>query len=300
MQLNDSKVRLLHWCINSPELAHAKEVLPLKQEANSKLNNWLASLDRKPIKIHQFLQGNATKRLGLYFESLWQFYLEHGPHWQLLGHNLQIIEQKQTLGELDILALNQDSDYYHIELAVKFYLQHPDQSGKECHHWIGPQTHDQLDIKLKILNERQFPILHHSQSQKLLKSLNIGKPIHQRLVLKGYLFHQFQHSYLLPIEVNPQCNIGQWLHQKDINTLTNNHDTWAFIEKPQWLGPLILPKVKNSHLVMCNTTANQFAHKHFLAKPNNYALMLVKLTERQNVYEEEKRYMIMCDAWPNI
>ena len=300
MQLNDPKVRLLHWCINSPELAHAKAVLPLKQEASSKLNNWLISLDQKPAKLHQFLKGSTTKRLGIYFEKLWQFYLEHGPQWQLLGHNLQIIEQKKTLGELDILAHNQLSGYYHIELAVKFYLQYPGQSGQECQHWIGPQTRDQLDIKLKTLNKRQFPILHHDQTQELLSSFNIDQTIQQRLVLKGYLFHQFQHAYLLPIDVNHQCNIGQWLHQKNISALTQDHDTWAFIEKQQWLGPLVLPKVKDDHVTMCSAMANQFVQDHFSAKPNNHALMLIKLNEKPDTYEEQTRYLIVSDAWPNL
>ena len=299
MQLIDSKVRLLQWCINSPELAHTKQVLPLIGEADSELNQWLLALDQKPDSLHRFLETINTKRLGLYFESLWQFYLENGPNWQLLKHNWQIIEEKQTLGELDVLAFNPSLGYLHMELAVKFYLQHPNHSGQECHHWLGPQSRDRLDIKLKTLNERQFPILHHPQCQALLANLKIKQPIHQRLIFKGYLFNRFQNAYSLPTDVNPLCNMGEWLHQKYIAELTQGHDTWSFVKKSQWLGPLKLPKSENKHLIMGKEKTNKFVHDHFAGSQGNYALMLIKLIENQNEYAEINRYFIMDDAWPN-
>ncbi len=300
MQLIDPKVRQLQWSINSPELAYANEVLPLKSQADSCLNHWLTALDQKPDTLHRFLETRKTQRLGLYFESLWQFYLENGPNWQLLNHNLQIIEKKQTLGELDVLAHNASLGYLHMELAVKFYLQQPNQSGQETHHWLGPQSRDRLDIKLKTLNEKQFPILNHPQCQALLTNLEIKPPIHQRLILKGYLFHQFNHTYSLPIDVNPQCHMGEWLHQKNITELTHAHDTWAFVKKPQWLGPLKLPKLESGCLIMNKEKVNEFVRNHFFSSPNNYALILIKLAEKQNAHEEIKRYFIVADAWPNV
>lgn len=300
MQLIDPKVRLLQWCINSPELAFAEDVPSLKSEDHSSFNHWLMTLDQKPDKLHRYLEAKNTKRLGLYFESLWQFYLENGPNWQLINHNLQIIEKKQTLGELDVLALNSNLGNLHLELAVKFYLQHPNQSGKETHHWLGPQSRDRLDIKLQTFNEKQFPILHHSQCQKLLANANLTQPIHQRLIFKGYLFHQFQNSYSLPKAVNPQCHMGEWLHQKDITELTQEHDTWTFVRKPLWLGPLQLPKLESDHLIISAKKANKGVMEHFSDTPNNYALMLIKLIEKQNEFHEVKRYFIVADAWPNI
>ena len=299
-QLNHTNVRQLLWCIASPELAHGDEVTPLQIPLDSALIDWLMGLDQKPDTLMTFLDQNTSKRLGLYFEKIWQFYLMNGPGWRLLNHNLQIIENKKTLGELDILASNPSKDCLHIELAVKFYLLHPDKSGVECAHWLGPQSRDRLDIKLKTLNEKQFPILHHPQTQAAINRLKIPQPIHQKLALKGYLFSPWQKDYSLPSKVNPCCLLGEWLHQTDVTNLTQTHENWIIASKPQWLGPLKLNIYNNQESTLSKAQVHNAVYEHFAGTPNNHALMLIKVAAKSDHFVELKRYFIVSDNWPNI
>ena len=257
MQLNDPIVRQLLWCITGAELAHMDTVESLNIPLDVHLKDWFMALDQQPTPLHLFLEQTNNKRLGAYFECLWQFFLSHYPDWQLNANNLQIIEEKKTLGELDILAVDAQGAGYHLELAVKFYLQHPDHSGQESRHWLGPQSIDKLDKKLLTLRNKQFPILHHPRTQKALLELNIPLPTRQRLILKGYLFHHWQKEFLLPNEANEKCLMGEWLHQKDIKKLTANHEHWLLVLKPLWLGTVKHALTPNDDAILNADQANK-------------------------------------------
>lgn len=299
-QISTPRVRHLIWSVFSPDLAYAKSIASFNIQLDNPLREWFIRLDQNPRLLDTYLATSKHRLLGIYFENLWQFFLEHAPCWQLKAHNVQVIQDKKTLGELDILAEYNGNQGYHLELAVKYYLQHPSHTGELCQHWLGPQCRDRLDLKLSKLNNQQFPILNHPQTQAILAQRSISYPVIQGLILKGYLFSQWQSDFVLPSEVNSACLKGQWLHQKNISELIQPNCQWLLIEKTNWLGPMQTSKDNfNAHLLSGHEVAKA-VHKHFLSSLVNHALMLIKVIPKQNGFIEEKRYLVVNDSWPNI
>lgn len=87
--------------------------------------------------MQQWLAQATTRRLGRYYERLWQFAVTHAPGVELVAANLPIRVGGHTLGELDMLLRDRDG-VHHLELAIKLYLgpQHGD--GHDPAHWLGP------------------------------------------------------------------------------------------------------------------------------------------------------------------
>ena len=230
MQLTSPHVRHLFWCIQSPSLARLNNIPSWEIDLNEQLKTWFTQLDQNPDQLQNYLNHHEHKLLGTYFECLFQFFFKHAPNWQLVAHNIQIIEDKQTLGELDIIAHHQANnrakEEYHLELAVKFYLQHPDHTGLEANHWLGPQSRDRLDLKLNKLSQKQFPFLAHQSVKDALEKKGLPLPSQQRLILKGYLFSRWGQKSILPDQVNKRCLTGQWIHQSEIGRLTEKHAHW--------------------------------------------------------------------------
>src|SRR5690606_17677529 len=132
---------------------------------------------------------------------------------EVLAANLPIREQGHTVGELDML-LRDDEGVHHLELAIKLYLGQPQCSGTDPAHWLGPGSHDRLDLKLAHLGQHQLPLSAHALARNRLAELNIGQP-QAALWLAGYLFYPWQHAYAVPQGGNPVHLRGSWLHRAD-------------------------------------------------------------------------------------
>ena len=116
----------------------------------------LKALDLNPQPIQDFLAPLRSTRLGLRFEYLMWFWLtEEAYHpYRLIGHSLQQIVGRQTLGELDFLLFNAETKQIeHWEVALKYYLGH---SPYQMSDWIGLNDADTLARKLNHFGQRQF------------------------------------------------------------------------------------------------------------------------------------------------
>ncbi|CAM5307721.1 hypothetical protein SSTU70S_03703 [Stutzerimonas stutzeri] len=113
--------------------------------------------DRDPSALHGWLASRSIRRLGLYYERLWQFVLCQVPDVELLAANLPIRQAGHTLGELDLL-LRAAEGVHHLELAVKFYLGLDQTEGHRHDHWFGPGSLDRLDLKLAHLRKHRLPL----------------------------------------------------------------------------------------------------------------------------------------------
>ncbi len=297
-QLTDPCVRQLFWCLFSPQLAQVSNTTTFTLDLNPNMKHWFLALEQDSQPLHDYLEQRNHRLLGSYFECLWQFFFQFNPDWQLLAHNVQVIENKQTLGELDILANHQQTKAIHLELAVKFYLQHPLHDGSLSRHWLGPQCRDRLDIKLGKLNDKQFPFLRHPAAMNTLIERQLPVPSQQGLVLKGYLFHQWQQAYTLPTQVNKQCLMGQWLHQSNIKQLVKGHQKWLVIEKPQWLG-VVKSSFDTQAPLLSASQAIALVQHHFLQSLHKHALMLVKMQNREGHLSESQRFLIVNNDWPS-
>ena len=184
-------------------------------------NARLLHLDQHPQELEVFLQQLKSTRLGLRFEMyIWFWLLDHSYHpYELLGHSIQKIAGPKTLGELDFLLRNTESNKIeHWEVALKYYLAEADLS---LAHWYGLNRDDTLFKKLNHFSQQQFKFTHAAEQQ-----------IEKRIaVVKGqfYLPSQ-QRDATLPEWVNPLRRIGHWGHQ-----LYAQH--YSRLNRQEWLCP---------------------------------------------------------------
>lgn len=162
--------------------------------------------------------------LGKRVEYFLQYYLEQQPYLQILTHNLQIIQEKKTIGELDFLYYNQqEKQHYHLEQVYKFYIYYPTK-GRDLEHWIGPNNKDSLVEKLDKLQQKQFPLLQHPATQAQLQELGISTAsILPQLSFKAALFMPWQEPFPAHSSLNPACCKGYWL-------------TWKAFQQEDWEG----------------------------------------------------------------
>jgi uncharacterized protein len=178
-------VRDLAWACFSPSLLDAQqldsELYNCQPALTPRRLQFLKQLDDKPLPLIQFIEQRPSRRLGLYFERLWHFFLQQDPDIELLAHNLPVREAGITIGEFDCLyRCLATRQCFHLELAVKFYLW----SG-QC--WLGTNVKDQLDRKVDRMVEHQSALASHRGAAPLLEQLNIGS-LTKQVEVKGILF----------------------------------------------------------------------------------------------------------------
>ncbi len=244
------EVRDLAWACFSPALFDSEKLSDDRQNiANCGLGltaarqTWLESLDRQPAALLQHLKVLHNGRLGLYFESLWHFFLQEDAGVDLLAHNLPIRTGGRTIGEFDCLYYCRlRKRHFHLELAVKYYLGHrqstTNQSASHWREWLGPTNTDNLDRKIKHLTQHQIQLGDHPAARQPLEQLGIST-LNCEIEIKGYLFESLADPLPPPYAHNHQNKLCQWL---TIGELAGYLDTCASshflaLPKPQWLAP---------------------------------------------------------------
>ena len=127
--------------------------------------------------------------LGKRMESFFEIAIKYIDRYELIASNIQIIENKQTLGELDFLVFDRQRKIpLHIELVYKLYVYDPE-LDPEIKKWIGPNRRDSFSEKLEKLKSRQFPLLYKPETFSYLRELGISiDDIEQQLCFKAQLF----------------------------------------------------------------------------------------------------------------
>ena len=222
-QFQHSAVRQLAFSIASPNilsnipselsLQHAFNLHPnaFWQQQYENYHPRLLELDQNPQPLIDFLARLKSTRLGLRFEYLMWFWLQDDlyHHFKLIGHSIQIIQGKQTLGELDFLLFNtQTQKIEHWEVALKYHLAEANLSLK---YWYGLNRTDTLQRKLNHFTQKQFQF-ETIQDQSIQERF---------AVLKGQLYLPTVHKNILdnkslasniPKWVNQARNLGHWGH----------------------------------------------------------------------------------------
>ena len=210
-------IRQLAFSVASPNILCAvPEQLPIQhafefhsdtfwQQHYHAYQSRLAYLDSHPEAVYDFLNQLKSTRLGLRFEMLMWFWLRDRDYhpFELLGHSIQIIDGAKTVGELDFLLRNHDTQQVeHWEVALKYYLAEADCS---LAHWYGLNRSDTLARKLNHFSQKQF---------QFKQALDI--PIQRRFaVLKGQLYFAIHHlaqssTTLTPHWINRARRLGLW------------------------------------------------------------------------------------------
>lgn len=227
MEISNRQTRDLSWCIHQPALVSAG-----KDERNIIFpdDSWFASqaIDSS-IELEQ---PPEYFRLGIYFEQIFQRWLECHGDYRLIEANLQIQGEGRTLGEFDLLV-DVNGEVEHWELAVKFYINRfaPTQADQ----WFGPDPKDTLATKLHRLQNHQLLLADHPDAQAMLDQKNI-QVSHRRCIVKGRLYHPWQTEQELPEIVNTNHLRGWWLASEDHGKLETYRI--AYLSKKYWLSNL--------------------------------------------------------------
>lgn len=244
-------VRDLAWACFSPPLLHAsklpgsaEDLMDCQPRLTSSRLDWLAQLDIDPQPLLAHLARNSSHRLGVYFEKLWHFFLREDAAFELVAHNLAVRDGGATLGEFDIIYwCRERQQHCHLELAVKYFLgsrkRSADESASRWCEWLGPNSRDRLDLKLRQLLGRQIGLGQHPRARKLLRETGIGD-MAREIAFKGYLFQPNQAPLPPPVGFNSQLQFSRWLHLGNLPQFLRETPAQQFqvLPRMRWLSPV--------------------------------------------------------------
>ncbi|WP_044875009.1 DUF1853 family protein [Pseudomonas sp. LFM046] len=298
-QLRHAGVRDLAWALLSPPLLSQS---PWRQrhplcasgwaDHPEHLADWLRGLDKTPDALEHWLAQATNRRLGLYYERLWQFALGQAPDVELLAANLPIRIAGQTLGELDLL-LRDAEGVHHLELAIKLYLGPRHGDGSNPSEWLGPGSHDRLDLKLEHLSQHQLPLSASPESRQVLDELD-AQPASAELWLGGYLFYPWPGSCTAPLGANPAHLQGRWLRHNELDDFLDQagDGSWQPLPRQSWLAP-----------ATCEAegcwSKERFLQWRQQLEPDSPARLLVRLEpDDDGRWMETERVFVVSDRWP--
>jgi len=176
-------------------------------------------VDAKSYRIN--ININDKLRLGKYIERLVSFQLSQEKNINILCENIQIQQEKRTLGELDCI-LKSENTIVHLEIVYKFYVYDNSVGKSEIEHWIGPNRKDSLLEKLTKLKEKQLPLLYSKACENYLKSIRISsKKITQQVYFKAQLFVPFAKKNIDLNILNADCICGFFINKDELHYFKN-------------------------------------------------------------------------------
>ncbi|WP_349571992.1 DUF1853 family protein [Azotobacter salinestris] len=300
-RLRRPQVRDLAWTLLSPPLL-ASTAWPQRHPLAAShwayeptcLADWLQALDACSTPLDAWLAQHPTRRLGLYYERLWQFALHQAPGVRLLAANLPIRQGSTTLGELDLLLQDLEG-VHHLELAVKLYLGSTGSPGQQPPRWIGPGRHDRLDGKLERLERHQLPLSRSPAARTTFDRLGLGMAeLQAGYWLGGYLFYPWPNGCPSPAGANTAHLRGRWLARRDwpefLASAPAGH--WQPLPRHAWLAPA---RVETADLWPRGVLQAWYAGLES-ATP---AHLLVRLTANEaGEWVEAERIFLVGDSWP--
>ncbi|WP_299674279.1 DUF1853 family protein [uncultured Tenacibaculum sp.] len=163
------------------------------------------------------LKIDNNPRLGKLVEQFVFNELNENETVSIITENLQIQNDKITVGELDCILL-QNNIPHHLEIIYKFYLYDSSVGNSEIEHWIGPNRNDSFYQKYEKLIHKQLPLLYHEKTIEALKKYNLNvKDIHQKVLFKAQLFpHINDLEKDFPV-INNECIEGFYIYEKELN-----------------------------------------------------------------------------------
>lgn len=276
-------VRDLAWTISTPCIIEHKTI-PNHEFFTREYQQFLPileHLDKNPQELVDFLNKTKRAALGNYFEDLIEFWLSKRADTKILVRNLQIVKDKQTLGECDFIA-DINNKVTHIEVAIKYYLGIKNSAAQEF--WVGRGLTDRLDIKFHKLFAQQLELSNSKAMIRQLAKHNIA-PIEAKMaIVKGFFFkHYFTPHHAVPKHAPKDLQKSFWCSLAETDSLPTHYKNWQLLSKPHWLtyddmtfdktklkdkAEEYFDSVKNTP-VLCNAfSKNQVAPIKFFIAPN--------------------------------
>lgn len=299
-RLRHPYVRDLAWTILSPPLLgkgawNQRHPLVASRWSSEPglLADWLLRLDEQPAVLQTWLAQSSLRRLGRYYERLWQFALCQAPDVELLMANLPIRQANHTIGELDLL-LRDAQGVHHLELAVKFYLGLEEGDCAQHEHWVGPGAQDRLDIKLQRLCNHQLPLSADPRARAVLTELTCNE-VTSALWLGGYLFEPWPNGCASPAGAHPDYLRGRWLRMTDWPAFHASRPEahWQPLPRSAWLAP--------ARLADADIWQPRALDAWFQQNPLEQRSQLLVRLEPGSAghWEERERLFLVADHWPN-
>jgi len=226
-------IRHLAWLCQTSQLMRSPITFAPAQYLPSDYTDILKTWDQATETAPPMLLEPPQRRLGFYFERLYQVLLEDLLGWPVLLKNQQIQSLGRTLGELDFVVHNQTDDRIeHHEIAIKFYLGVAELVDSTL--WYGPNARDRLDIKTTSLLEQQSRRTQRPETLAVLAESHITGPLTARIFMPGYLFYPASQPVITPDYVPADHLRGHWMYARDARALNTSH--WVVLNKPHWIG----------------------------------------------------------------
>lgn len=286
--LKTPAVRHLAWLCRAPQLLQSSLTFEpghyLPQGVPEQLLFW----DRNPETAPPLLREPPQKRLGFYFERLYRVLLENLLGWDVLLQNQQIQSNGRTIGELDFVVHNRTEDQIeHHEIAIKYYLGVPEQSGKTL--WYGPNASDRLDLKTDRMLHLQSQRTLLPETRALLADAAITEPVTPRIFMPGYLFYPAGNKVTAPEYVSANHLRGQWCYLSQVTPADIRG--WVVLNKPHWIGPWRQSEPPAPGTV---TAALYTIERHSIP------FLFAKLEQNSvsGFWQETDRLFVVPDSWP--
>lgn len=292
-------VRHLAWMCHAPGLIGPPAGFDLAQHLPDGLDEQLRVWDQSPQDGPAVLTETPARRLGHYFERLYECLMQDLLGWEVLVKNQPVRRGGLTLGELDFIVRNPaDHMVEHHEIAVKFYLGYQE-SGQAKPLWYGPNSKDRLDLKTARLRCHQSRLTEKPETLALLHTLDIPPPARTRIFMPGYLFYPADPQVPSPGDVPPDHLQGEWLYIDDLDRMNRERLSedavekhWIPLIKPHWLGPWRQQGPPDRHV-----TGEALETVRSSGIPRLFAVL--EPTDGQNVWQEHQRVFVVPGNWPN-
>jgi hypothetical protein len=184
-----------------------------------------------PTNIEFQLPANI--RLGHLVEKIVSHLIKSSTNYKVLYENIQVIEGKKTIGEIDFIIQNENTkQIIHLELAYKFYLFDPSISLESMHNWIGPNRNDSLKEKLEKLKTKQFPLLYHNCATSMFDTIAIDE-VSQALCLLVSLFIPLKYKGSFS-PIYEKAIKGYYVNMETFISLNNAEKTYYVPLKKEW------------------------------------------------------------------
>lgn len=182
----------------------------------------IQQFDFPEVDLNSFKPEPIPKkiRLGHQMEYVFKQLIIHSEKYEILLHNLPVRKGKQTIGEIDFILKDlQSEELIHVELTYKFYIINPEIS-EPIHRLMGPNRRDMFFTKMEKIKNEQFQLLH---SEEGINTLLINEITHKKIThqtcYKGQLFVPLGENSNANIRpLNQNCICGYWLRFDDFNT----------------------------------------------------------------------------------
>ena len=288
--LQNLHLRRIEWAISSPSLMdYPFCVNYIRDEKHRRsVTKLLAELDSEGASVNAHFDNLRHMPMGKYFEQLILFILDKDQRFVVLLANHQIIEDKRTIGEIDVILKDLETGQVeHWEICLKFYLQ--SKKSKDQLDMLGPGAKDNMDRKIRKLTSHQMKLSKHPSIKYLVGTENIES----KLFMKGQLFYHLGQIEEIALDVNQGSESCSWCFQSEAKDMLNQSLKYLIINKPDWIGKLILQTDENllskdETLLMCE---DWFSNQ---GEP----FLFVGLAETETGWQEETRGFVVPTSWP--